>query len=448
MSVALLAVALLPLGICRGSDSAGGNNNMELGRKETAEGIGAFDKGAFEEAISHWEKAIRFYQARHDNPGLIDSQVRLAAAYEAIGQFSEAIKLLGDAANLAASIGDRKRIILAKTNLGEARSYTRRADLAEADLREALALALKDEDPKAASSIYNSLGNLLVAEGKFGDALEAYREGASMARQIHDRLLAAKALSNAAAMTTRTGTPADGTSLNDSAMEEAHQAPDGHEKASVMIICGQTYGQLLGREPGSHDTLFAAATNAYDQAFQIAQKIGDKRAASYALGGLGGIYTQDLRYAEALEPTRQAAFLAQETQNTEALYRWEWQTGRLFRALNQPVEAIAAYRRAVQSLQLIRNDLFLTYANRPVLGSFRDAVGPVYYELADLLLRQTDTLTNPKQIQQNLRDARDIVEQLKSAELEDYFRDECVNLAKQTRVEDVSRTLRSSMSSR
>ena len=74
----------------------------------------------------------------------------------------------------------------------------------------------------------------------------------------------------------------------------------------------------------------------------------------------------------------------------------------------------------------------------PVPASPREAIGRVYYELADLLLRRTDTLGDPDQIQTNLVAARGVVEQLKSAELEDYFQDQCDCLTKKTPLEKVS----------
>lgn len=60
-------------------------------------------------------------------------------------------------------------------------------------------------------------------------------------------------------------------------------------------------------------------------------------------------------------------------------------------------------------------------------------MGALYFELADLLLRQPDA-------EATLREARDTIEQLKSAELEDYLRDECagVQLAHVAPIERVS----------
>ena len=124
------------------------------------------------------------------------------------------------------------------------------------------------------------------------------------------------------------------------------------------------------------------------------------------------------------------------------LYRWQWQTGRLLRAKKENEAAIAAYRRAVDTLQLIRHDVALRYGNPNAHSSFRDVAGAMYFQLADLLLQRADRATNAADLERMLLEARDAAELLKSAELEDYFQDECVNLLKSkiTKVETVSET--------
>ena len=81
---------------------------------------------------------------------------------------------------------------------------------------------------------------------------------------------------------------------------------------------------------------------------------------------------------------------------------------------------------AVQTVQPIRTD-----TGTPDHSAVR-CPRAVYSELADLLLQRADSLRDPREIEAVLREARDTVEQLKSAELEDYLSDECatVQLAK------------------
>ncbi|HVM60473.1 MAG TPA: CHAT domain-containing protein [Verrucomicrobiae bacterium] len=436
VSGASLAIVTLSATVCHGIGP--GRDESDAGREQTQRGLAAFDRGDFGQAIVDWEKAVKFYRAHHDNAREIDAQIRLATAYENVGQFSNAIGLLHDAVNLAVADKDRRRIILAKSDLGEAYSFTRHSDLADADLHEALSLALADQDLKAAAAIYNSLGNLYAAQDRSGDALEAYLAAASSARQMRDELMAAKALGNAAFISAQGTGTGDAGSMNDAAMNEVRQTPDSHDKAFTMIVCARTYQQLWRGRAASRDALYASATNAYLTAVDVAQNIHDDRAAGYALAGLGGLYEQDGRYADGLELTRRAVFLAQKMQSPDTLYQWEWQTGRLLRALGRTDEAIAAYRRAIQSLQPIRNDLYLAYANRPGPSLSRAAIGQIYYELADALLRQADTLTNPDQVQTNLVAVRGVVEQLKTAELQDYFQCECDSLTRKTPLERVS----------
>lgn len=93
------------------------------------------------------------------------------------------------------------------------------------------------------------------------------------------------------------------------------------------------------------------------------------------------------------------------------------------------------------TLEAIRNDVAIRYGNRNAGSSYRKAVGTVYYELADLLLQRADGIKD-EDLQVALREARAAAESLKSAELEDYFQDDCVNLlrSKQRGVESLSET--------
>jgi len=114
----------------------------------------------------------------------------------------------------------------------------------------------------------------------------------------------------------------------------------------------------------------------------------------------------------------------------------------LLHAKHNDEAAIAAYRRAVETLQLIRHDVSLRYGNPNAHSSFREVAGALYFQLADLLLQRADSAKNAADLDKMLLEARDSAELLKSAELEDYFQDQCVNLLKSriTKVETVSPT--------
>ena len=200
--------------------------------------------------------------------------------------------------------------------------------------------------------------------------------------------------------------------------------------------------QLFLNAP-AHDNALRRRAFALDQeAAKIAEKNGDARALSYALGYQGALYEFEKKDQEALALTRRAVFAAQQAHSPDALYRWERQAGRLLAKEHERDAAIATYRRAVTTLQTIRNDVSMRYGNRNAHSSFRETAGGTFFELADLLLQRADTLPPGDELQALLHEARDTAELLKAAELEDYFQDDCVNLLKSKikKVENLSPT--------
>jgi CHAT domain-containing protein len=222
----------------------------------------------------------------------------------------------------------------------------------------------------------------------------------------------------------------------------AEKLPDSHDKAFLLIGAGDILNKLYFAAPAHEDSLRMRAFQVYCEGSDVAGRIGDKRSESYAEGYKGQMYEAEKKYEDALTLTRQALFLAQQIQSPDILYRWEWQVGRLLREQGDPDAAIDAYRRAVTTLQAVRHDVSLHYGNPTAHSSFRDVAGGLYSQLSDLLLQKADRVKSEDEQQKYLMEARDTTELLKSAELEDYFQDQCVSLLKsrQAKVETISQT--------
>jgi len=310
---------------------------------------------------------------------------------------------------------------------------TLEADRADSLLRESLEAARADKDSKFAGAIFNDLGNLLATQQKYAEALTAYEESVALARQTSNSWLTAQALCNAASTAARAGEYQKTDDINTRAIQEINRLDSSHAKAFLLLTAGQTDRQIKLTDAQisqrlSAQRLMLRSQQLFQQALELAEKIEDRSIETYALGYLGQLYEQDGQLGAALALTRRAAFVAQQAQMPEALYRWEWQTGRLLKTQGDTEPAIASYRRAVQTLQPIRNDVSLGYGNGTARLSFREAEGPLFFELADLLLQQSKSAATPAKEQALLLEARDTVEQLKAVELEDYFCDHCVDV--------------------
>jgi CHAT domain-containing protein len=254
------------------------------------------------------------------------------------------------------------------------------------------------------------------------DAGRTYRQAIDAAARAGNKSVGIRASANLARALFDEGRYREMIPLLSVVGEELRALPASHEKAYGLIGLARLNAKLMpaGIEPASVMALHAYG--ALNEALVVAESIQDARARSYALGYLGELYEQGARYETAMQYTQQAAHAAQQADAPEILYRWQWQTGRILKAQGDSARAILAYQHAVTTLATVRRD-FIASGSRT---SFRESVGPVYFQLADLLLERSGTLSDPKQVTQHLVDARSAVEVLKGAELQDYFQDDCV----------------------
>ncbi len=165
---------------------------------------------------------------------------------------------------------------------------------------------------------------------------------------------------------------------------------------------------------------------------QQARSLGDKKAEAYALGYLGGVYQQVGKFAEAQKYTQLALESASAFDAPNIAYLWQWQRGRLFKARAAQAQkeklvaeaqelwqrAIAPYSAAFENLKSLQGDLLAI--NPEIQFTFRDSVESVYREYVDLLLQPEEPS------QENLKQAREVIEALELAELNDFFREACI----------------------
>ena len=423
--------------------------------EEMAEAQRFVSKGAFEDSVAHWKKAEGLFGQAKNSSGQVEAQVHLAAAYQALGQTNLAAATLMRAQKLAAA-GDQKYLAQIKAALGAIYTFasppiedhsqhghmSEHEDIAETTLKESIKLARAAKDPRIEAVALNNLANLYSYRNKPEDAVKQYNAAIDSASKSHDKELESQACANLARAALASGDYEKAKTWTERAVEKASKLQDSHEKAYQLLGSGRTFKEIFVDAPDHDNKWRLRAFETFQKAAGVAEAIDDKRALSYACGYEGELYEEEKKYDDALPLTRKALVLAQELNSPDTIYRWEWQSGRLLHAKHNNEAAIAAYRRAVETLQSIRHDVSLRYGNPNAHSSFREVAGALYFQLADLLLQRADLAGNAADLDKILLEARDSAELLKSAELEDYFQDQCVNLLKSkiTKIETISET--------
>ena len=391
------------------------------------EALNAFQRGDVARAITLWQDAAQGYERlRQPRPHAI-VLTHLAHAYQALGLFDKAVQHLEAALQRANEAGDRPQMALLLGDLGYMQAIIGHQQEANRLLDDAIAQSNQLDDRALTASLLYTRGHLLIMQQKRPEALAAYRQSAALAQQAQRPDLEARSLVNAAVSAEREQQRQAAMALLETAATTLQRVPVSSDTAAEWVSIGRVYHRLAATQP----PLIRRAAEAYEKAANIAQRLNDLRNLSYAWGYLGQLYERKARFSEALTLTRRAALAAQSI--PESLYLWQWQTGRLLAATEQARLAIEAYERAIDTVQSMRTALLRRL--RPEPNAFRQTLGAMYFEYANLLLQQADALqtnestTAQAQYEAYLHRAQDAIERFKTQELREYFGDECVDTA-------------------
>jgi|TARA_Y100000310_G_scaffold141400_1_gene140865 CHAT domain-containing protein len=269
-------------------------------------------------------------------------------------------------------------------------------------------------------SVLNELGMVYGALNNPSESVRVFAEGVSTAGKLADQLLQAKLLANQSRVLISVAR------LENlfGSLTELHallaELPATRSKAELLISAANLYRSAFWYFDFSPDWMMRSYGSLIE-AGEIASESRDARLLSYARGYLARLYEDDKSYGEALAISREAAFHANSIQSYESAYLWEWQIGRIQRSLGELENAVKSYQQAIETLEHVRQDL--------IDGSpytFHQKVMPLFTGLSDILLNSVQALATPATRQQRYRYVQDILEQAKSAELQDYFQNDCV----------------------
>ena len=383
------------------------------------QGAAAFRIGDLLEATKAWDEAIRYCRLTGAADLETETLLHRGETLERLGFVRAAIEDLARAVSLAEASGDNERLAAASGALGNARLFQRDARAARPLLERSLDIATRHGFTAVAAASANNLGNLAWIEGRTAEAVDRFRQAASAAEHTGDRTLLAVAQTNLARGLLGLGIPGEAVASIESAREVLKSIEPSIDRTRSQIAAGRLAIEAAAQGvAGAH----ALAYRSLREAAIAAEVMADARGQSLALGYLAEIYERSKRPDDALRLARLALAHARHDHARDLRYRWNWLIGRLLRPTDLD-GAIASLRAAVGDLQDIRIDVPIEY--RDGRSSFRETLGPLFYDLADVLLRQAAHQADGRVVDMLLEEARGTIELLKSAEIQDYFKDTC-----------------------
>ncbi len=400
-----------------------------------------FAQGKTEAALTTWQKAADIYQQIGDAATLTRNRINSAQALQALGLYVQANKILTEVQQTLISLPDSLVKATGLRSLGNVRRVVGDLNVSRLVLAKSLAVAqrvqsqsaISEAPPEAIALAQLSLGNTARAQQDTKAASQYYQQAAASVSSItriqaHLNLLSLlvekleknKDKDKSKDELLLPQIHKDALALSSQIQSEISNLPPSRTSVYTRIKFAQNLTQLRTETSTSSFSGLDIAQQ-LSTAIEQAQSLQDQRAESYAQGTLGELYEKTGQFSEAQDLTEKALFKAQTINASDIAYQWQWQLGRLLNKKGDIKGAIASYDVAYKTLQSLRRDLVAI--NPDVQFSFRENVEPVYRELVELLLRSPQEGIN----QDNLKLARNVIESLQLAELDNFFRSACLN---------------------
>jgi CHAT domain-containing protein/Flp pilus assembly protein TadD len=274
-------------------------------------GIVRYRRSEFQAALTLWQQALAGFRAAHvrnDFPqdsrqGEAAALGGLGIAYDALGDYAQAIDFHQQQLEIARQIGDRQGEAAALGNLGNAYGSLGDYELAIDFHQQSLEIFRQIGDRQGEAGSLNNLGNAYDALGDYELAIDFHQQSLEIFRQIGDRQGEANALGNLGNAYWSLGDYERAIDFHQQALEIFRQIGDRQGEATSLNNLGGAYWSL-----GDYER----AIDFHQQALEIARQIGDRQGEANALNNLGIAYWSLGDYERAIDFHQQALEIARQ----------------------------------------------------------------------------------------------------------------------------------------
>jgi len=388
-------------------------------------------RGQSQEAIETWEKAAQIYGNIGAREAVEQNEINQAQGLQDLGLYPRACQKLMSALGLEnaeceVTDGQLEKLklgggnkILGLNGFGNVLRVVGKLEQSEKVLTETLQLARSLGDDRAVTRIYLSLGNTARAQGDRESAANYYRRSAQSSQtpigEVQGELAELSILLEAEKLPRR-----ETELLSQSLRSKILNSPNsGRTWIYAEVNWANSMMKLLSKGVtgvSNNREIDRTLVRAIGQG----RNLGDSRAVAYALLNRGRLYEEEKKWTQAKSLTQEGLNIAPTYSTPDIAYQLFWQLGRINKVQGNQEQAIANYSQAVNILESLRTDLVAISSD--VQFDFRETVEPIYRELVGLLLQPDRSVK-----QSELRQARQAIESLQLAELDNFFKDACLD---------------------
>jgi CHAT domain-containing protein/predicted negative regulator of RcsB-dependent stress response len=407
-------------------------------------------QGRSQKALNLWQTSAQAYRQINDSNGEQRSLLRQAQALQTLGFYQRSLTILESLESQLDAQPDSVTKAEGFRQLGEmlaivGRSSSRKSDglTAQTALEKASAVADRVQNPATIASTKLALGNYYHGQAITQLRRDIDRTDPTIQAQIKTYQQKAAQLYNAVTTTDsslRAQLNQMRLNLELSQPESAAQSWQAIETAIAPLSPTQSTLDLrvnlldnlitLKQQQPALGPDIKELQQQIQSAKKLATDLNQTRSQAYLAILSSNLSAWQNDGKSALQSTDEGIFWAKTASAPDILYRLYNQRGSLLDKKGDRPGAITAYKSAVATLKSIRADVDSVSSDS--LFSFQNDISPIHRNLVRLLLQDR----NGQPDEATLREARNVIESLQVAELNNYLGSDCLQ-AKQVNVENL-----------
>ncbi|MGZ3863187.1 MAG: tetratricopeptide repeat protein [Bacteroidia bacterium] len=209
--------------------------------------------GNFSEALKINHSALAFFKGLNDREGMANIYFGLGSTYRAMGNFSESLKNHFQALKIREQLGDKKAIAASYNNIGSVYKSLHEYDKALEFYRRSLRLKESVGDLKGMGNSYNNIANIYATQKKFNDALDNHRKALALRQKVNDMHGVAVSYENFGAVYTETNNYPEASKYLFMALDLYTEQNDKSGECTVYLaLCELMYQQKKLHDAGSY----------------------------------------------------------------------------------------------------------------------------------------------------------------------------------------------------
>jgi CHAT domain-containing protein len=388
-------------------------NNMGIVYKE---------QGNYVEALEFYQKALAQYEALKDNTGIARALNNIGVVHKQQGNYDLALEFYQKSLTMREAVGDRNGVASTLNNLGSVYHSQGNYRKALEFYQKSLAQFEASGNKEGAAAVMGNIGLIHEEQGHYAQAMEFHQKSLAQFEGLGNQSGIAKALGNIGNVYDAVGNFTQALECYQKSLAIRKALNDRDGIARMLNDMGVTYRTQRD---------YARAMEFYQESLKIKEVLGDKPLIASTLNNIGEIYLLQGNPGSALEFCRRSLMFADAIGDPDAVFRCYWVMGDAYRAQGRQQDAIAAYQKAIATIEALRHQV--AGGEQEQQRFFENKVAP-YHAMVELLIEQYRRVGDT-----SLMQALTYAERAKARTLLDVLHSGRVNITKAMTAEELEK---------